>query len=324
MYCKFCGNRINSNTIKCTVCGADIDFTDGGQSFFDDNELAAWQSDNFAMKGPQTCMPKTEMRELPNSNISESGEINLRRPRHSADSKKSQSRVRKRKKKTVLDYLNISSSNRLIIFCIASALAIVLLVVAIIAVISGGNEQDEETATQNLEYSQQVGEKTSQNVDENGGTQPDNAENSDNENGDVETGGNDKTEIKDIKVLDENGKEVRHPVSGYIYNEQCLYLSVDRVLNHMGYKTGKSNGNNVNRIIYEHKTNGNVVEIEKGSAVMYISQNGGQIRTVDLEYSNFNVGSETYVPIKRFLSALGYDESKIVWDSESKTLYFSK
>ena len=59
MYCKFCGNRITLNTTKCISCGSAINFRDGGQSFFDDNELEAWRNDNPVSEN-NTNMPKTE------------------------------------------------------------------------------------------------------------------------------------------------------------------------------------------------------------------------------------------------------------------------
>lgn len=59
MYCKFCGSVLTSNATKCMACGAKIDLNDGGQSFFDDNELSAWQNDNIGMSG--NGMPRTNL-----------------------------------------------------------------------------------------------------------------------------------------------------------------------------------------------------------------------------------------------------------------------
>lgn len=58
MYCKFCGSRISLNTIKCGTCGANINLRDGGQTFFEDNELKAWMNDTVEY-GNNTNMPKT-------------------------------------------------------------------------------------------------------------------------------------------------------------------------------------------------------------------------------------------------------------------------
>lgn len=43
MYCKFCGNHMEDNSIICGRCGSDIDPNDGGQSFYDDEELNEWR-----------------------------------------------------------------------------------------------------------------------------------------------------------------------------------------------------------------------------------------------------------------------------------------
>ncbi len=325
MYCKFCGNRISSNTTKCTACGANIDLTDGGQSYFDDNELDAWQSDSLMMKGPKTYMPKTEMHEASDSSFAENYETYLQRPQSQSSSRGSRSQVRrKNKKKTILDYLNLSSSNRLIIFCIASALAIVLLVVAIIAVISGGDKekQTEEQAT-NSTYSQTIDNQTTTSSAQTAEPRTDvdtDQEETERNNEAIKN----KTEIKDIKVKDENGKDVPHSVSGYMSENNSLYLSLDKVLKHMGYKNGRENGNNRNRILYEHKTSGKVVEIEKGTNMIWITSPGETATTDYLSGDNFNVGDDTYVPIQSFLSKMGYDESKVIWDKKEKTLYFNK
>ena len=149
MYCKYCGSRITPDTTKCVSCGANIDLNDGGQSFFDDTELNAWQSDSMAYNA-QSSVPRTEMREpLPEkSNFEEEYEKTFERPQASVGTRGTRSRSRAKKKKNIMDYLNLSSSNKLIIFCIASALAIVLLVVAIIAVLNSGDKNTDETATQ--------------------------------------------------------------------------------------------------------------------------------------------------------------------------------
>ncbi len=325
MYCKFCGNRIASNTTKCTACGANIDLTDGGQSYFDDNELDAWQSDSLMMKGPKTYMPKTEMREVSDGDFAENYETYLQKPQASSSSRGSRSQVRrKKKKKTILDYFNLSSSNRLIIFCIASALAIVLLVVAIIAVISGGdNENQSEGQTTNSGYSQTIDDQPTTTPAQTAEPRTD----VDTEREKAEKNSEaikNKIEIKDIKVKDENGKDVPHSVSGYMSENNSLYLSLDKVLKHMGYKNGRKNGNNPNRIIYEHNTSGKVVEIEKDTNMIWITSPGETATTDYLSGNNFNVGDDTYVPIQSFLSKMGYNESKVVWDKEEKTLYFNK
>ena len=75
MYCKYCGSRIASDTTKCVSCGANIDLNDGGQSFFDDNELNAWQSDSISYNA-QSSVPRTEMREpLPKRHLQDHKQV---------------------------------------------------------------------------------------------------------------------------------------------------------------------------------------------------------------------------------------------------------
>lgn len=44
MYCKFCGNTLEEGAVRCSQCNAPIFLRDGGQSFFSEDELTAWQA----------------------------------------------------------------------------------------------------------------------------------------------------------------------------------------------------------------------------------------------------------------------------------------
>lgn len=332
MYCKYCGSRIASDATKCVSCGSNIDLNDGGQSFFDDNELDAWQSDSM-MRGPQTSMPKTEMREplSDNTDFEKNYEKAFAAPQVSTGTRASRSHARSRKKKNILDYLNLSSSNKLIIFCIASALAIVLLVVAIIAVLNSGKETTDENASQSNTsgFTQQVeGNDNNLNTDnsQQTTTTPPNAETRQDNPPELEQEKveENKTEIKDVKIFDKDGKEIAHPVSAFISEKNILYVSLDKILKHEGYKNGRPNGNDRNRIIYEHKTSGKVIEIEKETNKIWITEPGEAPETKYLNGNNFNVKDDTYIPIKSFLVQLGYDKDKVKWEEKDKTLYFSK
>jgi hypothetical protein len=306
MYCKFCGSRIASNTTKCASCGANIDFNDGGQSFFEDNELDAWQSDNI-VKGLQTSMPKTEMSEcLPLNDAEHEKIFAATRVKTNVGTIGTRSRTRK-KKKTVFDYLNLSSSNRLIIFCIASALAVVLLATAIIAVLNSGDNSITDEKTYDTSYTEQVGSN-------------DDMQASDKEQA---TEDNVKTEIKDIKIIIDN-KEILHPVSAYIIDEK-LYVSLDRVLKAEGYKTGVTTDYNENCIRYDHETSNKTIEIEKGTAsILVIGEDEApeDVEWQQLEATNFNEGAETYVPAKSFFATIGY--SNVKYDMENVTLIVEK
>ena len=327
MYCKYCGNRITSDTTKCVSCGANIDLNDGGQSFFDDDELNAWQSDSMAYNA-QSSVPRTEMREpLPEkSNFEEEYEKTFERPQASVGTRGTPSRSHT--KKNILDYLNLSSSNKLIIFCIASALAVVLLVVAIIAVLNSGDNKADENAIQNNAsgYTQQTNnttEQTGQTIPvADDSTTETRQEQADPKN--EEDVVKNMTEIKDIKILDKDKKEISHSVSAYIDDKNTLYVSLDKVLKHEGYKNGRPNGNYRSRIIYEHGKSGKVIEIEKQTNKIWIKEPGESGEIKYLEGKSFNVKDDTYIPIKSFLAQLGYDKDKVKWEEKEKTLYFSK
>lgn len=129
MYCKFCGNKIN--TTKCTFCGANIDIYDGGQSFFTEDDIAEWQT------GSSFDMPTTQLRE-PLS--------------------------RKRARKSKGNGFKVTSPIKLIIFCASTLIAIVLIAVGIGALLTGNSDSTNKKGTkvtylQTLEYiGNEVGE----------------------------------------------------------------------------------------------------------------------------------------------------------------------
>ncbi len=338
MYCKFCGNKIAANSTKCVSCGAKIDLTDGGQSFFDDNELDAWQSDNDIMRGPRTSMPRTEMREVSANRYADDGQLYRRRQYTSHSTGLSRSRTHKKKKNLFFNIANLSNANRLIVFCITSVLAIVLLVVAIVSVIIDGTSDEQET--QNAVHTQQVEGETT----ENGNVTPDAASTSTtqpnendtraddkpeatptpiaqtNENENVPDKTKDRTEIRDIKVMDEQGKRVAHSVPGYNC-DGSVYLSIDRILLHMGYGDGQTNKDEVT---YEHKISGKVVKIKKGTNQIWVKEAKGVFIAKRMLGETFNETSDTYVPIRSLLGVLGYDENEVEYDEAANVLYFKK
>ncbi len=71
MYCKYCGKPADDDALKagpvqCTNCGAIIDITDGGQSFFTDLELDEWRTEG-SLSGPvDTTLPDVPKTHVPN------------------------------------------------------------------------------------------------------------------------------------------------------------------------------------------------------------------------------------------------------------------
>ena len=70
-YCKYCGKEADTEAlergvIKCSNCGALIDITDGGQSFFKKYELEEWEVEG-SLKGPvDTTLPDVPKTHIPN------------------------------------------------------------------------------------------------------------------------------------------------------------------------------------------------------------------------------------------------------------------
>lgn len=311
MYCKFCGNRIADNTTKCASCGADIDLRDGGQSFFDDNELDAWRPDDVR----SINIPKTEMREpLPEQKENAGNALKYQQSRPSVGTRSYRSH--RKKKKTLLDYLNLSSANRLIIFCIASALAIVLLVVAIISVFNSGKESTNDDTPQATSYAENTDAPAMTNAPVLQ-TEPAILEN---ENNSINT---EKEEIKGIRIII-NDSEIKYPVSAYMLDNK-IYVSIDSVLKEEGYKAGSPNGNAPNRIVYENEQNGMVIEIEKGTKSIFIREEDEKpedVKWQQLDGDNFNEGSHTYVPARSFFALIGYNN--VEYDEANNTLTVRK
>lgn len=328
MYCKYCGNKIDSDTTKCVSCGANINLNDGGQSFFDDNELSAWQSDKVSYNA-QTDLPKTELRESPSYReppsytVAPQASVGTNASQYSAPSIK----------KNILSYFNISSSNKLIIFCIASALVIVLLVVAIIAVLNSGDDttdinSEHQNKTENNDGSQKAGnENHGQSNDSPTSTETPEKEQK-TENTQKQEDSKDKTEITNITIIDKNGNKVDHPVSAYIDENNILYVSLDIVLKYKGYNDGQEYNNaKPNNVKYDNKSNGSIIEIVRGSKDVWTSINGEDIKQHVLEGKIIYENGINYVPIKSFLVEIfEYDEDKIKSENENNnyTLYFSK
>lgn len=312
MYCKYCGGRIASDATKCASCGAVIDLNDGGQSFFDDNELNEWQNESASFDA-KTSVPKTEMRApLPEDAFAEKNEKAFASLPSRATKRDTYSRRRHQKEKKTFGFLNLSGSNKLIIFCIASALAIVLLTVAIIAVLNSGKD---ETDSENVQTSsEEMRTSYSDTVNE------ESAADAANQAVTRNTADKDKKEIRGVKILI-NNQEISHPVSAYIIDGK-IYVSIDRVLKAEGYKTGVKTDDNENRIRYDHTNTSKAIEIEKGTNKIWIRENDEEPETEYLDGENFNEGSDTYIAAKSFFNLLGY--SKVAYDSSTMTLSVNK
>lgn len=279
MFCKFCGNRITENTKKCVSCGAKIDLNDGGQSFFDDLELTAWQGGAF---DNNSVVPKTEMLNVPkemkyipmSSEPMPQMDDMLMNDEASTLSRRPRTYEKRSIAKRDKQYDN------LMIFCVVAVLIIVLLVVTLIVCLNDRNDNKDADVVQDT-YTQQV-------------ETPDYSY-------PVE---DDREEITDIQIFVED-KQMEYPVSAYMVND-VLYLSIDRILRFYDYKDGVPADAVGNVVKYVHKTLPKEIDLEKGTQNIWIKENNeeGELRLLD--DVNFNVDNETYVPARSFFGALGY------------------
>ena len=135
-YCKFCGNRMEQNSNKCPVCGAVINLNDGGQTFYDDNELDAW-----AVEAGAAGMPKTEIlvpggKKVKKEKVVAVSSLKQNGAQRPSSSRTAQSRNRNGKRKSS----KVSASNKIIILCIAIVLVLVVAILALVKSNTGTTE----------------------------------------------------------------------------------------------------------------------------------------------------------------------------------------
>ncbi len=192
MYCKFCGTMLDNDGAKCLNCGAAIDLNDGGQSFFEDDELEAWRTPGSAL--PRTAVLDDEEQEagfpdepvpapkkppLKSGGSPEAKNILFKQQSERADFLKpsaaaasgERQEIRHRDTKSKGKHFEILDKNLgIIIGCIVAFVAVVI--AAAIAVsygiskkdVDGGGEQQEQTDTQNEQSQQQGGGQTPQQI----------------------------------------------------------------------------------------------------------------------------------------------------------------
>ena len=282
MYCKFCGNRITSNkSTKCMSCGAEIDLFDGGQTFYDDHELDAWQPQDDA-SGTVTYMPTTEL--LDEIRAARRGTpVNSRTNRGAASGS------------GVFDALNLSDRKSWLIFCIMSAVIIIALSVAIvIALNSKPNVADDDdyfgpglsiitTSDTGTAETTTTGEPAKKELDPA------------------------KTQLKKFMIFYDGQPLEEYKVPAYMINE-ILYISIDEVLVHDGYSfKGNQSKNEAYRVMYTHSVSKNVIEIDVDKFTEYkkvwTSFNGNH----NLDGANYYINEKIYVPAESFLKACGYE-----------------
>ncbi|MCH5185432.1 MAG: hypothetical protein J1F64_04825, partial [Oscillospiraceae bacterium] len=260
MYCKYCGNRLAQNSVKCAACGANIDLNDGGQSFFDDNELDAWQSEGIN-QGPKTSMPKTEI--LGNDQRDHNDFIKGFSPRAPQMTGRrtpaySVSYQRHGKNNNLSSIADILSSNRLIILCIAAALVIALCTAAVIAVLNRGNTTEDEDNS-GVTQTEQPRDAVQENMIV---TDPVPAEVNNETTQEDEKPEEAVSERRDVEIeVKIDGKDVKNPGNAYMQNN-LLYVSYDKILKYEGYEYKKSESKG-KIVYYEKKQDNKAVKIEK-------------------------------------------------------------
>ena len=326
MYCKYCGSRIASDTTKCVSCGANIDLNDGGQSFFDDNELNAWQSDSISYNA-QSSVPRTEMREpLPEkANFEEEYEKTFARPQASVSTRGNRSRARSKKKKNVLDYLNLSSSNKLIIFCIASALAIVLLVVAIIAVLNSVDDTTDENATQTntsgyTTTADSTGTDQNNNIQQQQTNQTE-PEARDNQSTVQNTSEKEKEPIKDVII--KKGNDVVIEATMLYRIDGVEYVALYDIVKNEGYKNKVVNNKGNHVFDYKENEERRIEVATNGKEIWFKDEKDTEApEPKHLKYNTVEIEGNIYVPAEDFLNKFGFKKYK--FDKDANTLTYSK
>lgn len=303
MYCKYCGAKIGSNIRSCPRCNADIDIYDGGQSFFEDGDLDMWKNERI-IRGQRTMVPRTEFMENESGSKTDREFSGMQSPTVNTVGK----RVRKRSKSVIekiFDFFNLSASNRIIAVFITLVFIVIFIVAGIIALVN--RENGEENIGGEESYSTQTPVRSDFN-----------SADTIYEATALPVG---KEELADIRIF-VNDEEISHPVPAYMSGGSILYISVDRILKHEGYQSGRADEYNPRRVIYENLQTGSIIEIEKDTSQLWIRDLNNSSAAQSMEEAAFNVNSDTYVPAKSFLELCGY--TNIEFDSEKKELSFKR
>ena len=311
MYCKFCGSEITSDAGKCVICGAKIDLNDGGQSFFDDFELNAWKSTGGI---PCAGVPKTEMRAaLPATDGNKIEETKALYPGASVGERK----TRKHSKKgAIVPRLKLSSSNKLIIFCIAVVLAIVLLVVAILAGVNNVGENEEGQAQpQETEVKTETTDQKATTVPND--TQPPKEELPEKKEAPIDDGENREwIEIKGVSITKDN-KPILDEMTTFYDVGGVIYVGIEDILLYEGYKPGEYIEATKSYRFNTIEPSDDVVEVMLDSDTIYLKliSDGGKAQKLNNPMKLFE--NKVYVPAIRFLELFGYTAE---FDEERKTL----
>lgn len=282
MYCKFCGNKIN--TTKCTFCGANINIYDGGQSFFTEDDIAEWKA------SAAVAMPVTEMREnpIPSSAV----------------------RRTPRKKAGIL-----SGSNKIIALCIGSLIAIVLIAVGISALLNSPDEykseSDKISKLQFVEYfGAEMGESAAVNIA---------AELK--KNKPITTGVEDVWKWAKGKLLD-SGKSGNSTATSIEVAattvDDILYISANDFLEFEGFKSRKKDDG---KLSFEKNSSGWVVDFlpDPLSKTFWYNTGDKKPKQGELEKDIIKKDDGYYVPAEEFLkkySEIFYKGATVIFKAE--------
>jgi len=261
------------------------------------------------------------------ANFEEEYEKTFARPQASVSTRGNRSRARSKKKKNILDYLNLSSSNKLIIFCIASALAIVLLVVAIIAVLNSVDDTTDENATQTntsgyTTTADSTGTDQNNNIQQQQTNQTE-PEARDNQTTAQNTNDKEKEPIKDVTI--KKGNDVVVEASMLYMIDGVEYVAIYDILKNEGYKDEyiPDDGNPVFDYIKE-KNSKRKIGVKIDSTEIWFNTDEDDNAPPPQHLSNIilRIDKKIYVPAKDFLNKLGYKKYK--FDKDANTLTYSK
>ncbi len=130
MYCKYCASPLEQgNVSKCSRCGFGIDLYDGGQSFFEDEDLYIWSQ---PAQVDDVSLPRTEIRSVEERN---KGFVKSSK----AQSKQTYHRNLKNNERPFRS--SAMTVNMVIIVGITACITVLL--IAVLAVLIAGNKHEE-------------------------------------------------------------------------------------------------------------------------------------------------------------------------------------
>ena len=311
MYCKFCGGPLTPESSTCASCGAKIDKSDYGQTFFEADDLLAWKEISsepdsvvahksgfqYGSSCPEECPDDISVADDTGSCYSANDYTS------SVDKKR-------------LTFLKV--------FCIVSVIIIIALSATIVYISRlGSNEASDESIIvgENIENTDNANDSnTTETTETEEGTEADSSEKNDDQTlpappaPDSETP---RASIPDMLVIEGikirvNNANINYNSEGRMLNNR-LFVSAEPVLKHIGYNTVTTSDDG--SVIFKKRT-GEEIELKDHERSFSVKAADGTIKQYDMIYPCFNIET-IFVHSGSFFDKLGYD---VIYDKDTKVL----